>query len=341
MYVAILCVIVTVVLVIPAAIISSMKGYRPSLIFAVAWTVFLFGVMISIMVDIGAISLTTFTKYAWLVTTALEVVLLTIAIRDRYKAIREEKEKAEREAKESQELALENLQKADELKDEFLTITSHELRTPLNGIIGIAETLKDGVAGKVTKEMSAHLWMIIISGRRLSNLVNDILDFSKLKNDDLDIQPEPVQLSELTNVVLTICHPLTKEKPIKLVNQIKPSTPMVMADENRLQQILYNLIGNAIKYTERGEVIISAEQHANQLEIKVSDTGKGIAESQLESIFEPFQQGDLGLFREVGGTGIGLSITKRLVELHQGKSQSNQKWEVVPYLASLYRSVVI
>jgi len=325
MYVAILCVIVTVVLVIPAAIISSMKGYRPSLIFAVAWTVFLFGVMISIMVDIGAISLTTFTKYAWLVTTALEVVLLSFALGDRYKAIREEKDKAEQEAKENQALAIENLRKADKLKDEFLAITSHELRTPLNGIIGIAETLRDGVAGKVTEEMSAHLKMIVISGKRLSNLINDILDFSKLKNDDLDIKLEPVNLSEVTEVVLTICQPLVRDKPIKIINQIKPSTPIVFADENRLQQILYNLIGNAIKYTDSGEVVISAQQQANNLEIKVSDTGKGIAKHQLEMIFDPFQQGDLGLFREAGGSGIGLSITKKLVELHQGKISVDSK----------------
>ncbi|MGM8213777.1 ATP-binding protein [Virgibacillus sp. W0430] len=317
MYAAIICVAVTIGLVISTLVISLRRKYRPARFFALAWGTFLFGVFVSIMVDAGLLPLIPFTKYAWHVTTTLEVVLLSLALGDRYKVMRMEKEKAKKDAIESQKLALKSLKKADKLKDEFLTVTSHELRTPLNGIIGIAETLRGGAAGKITKELDRHLWMISISGRRLANLVDDIIDFSKLKNDDLVIRPKPVHLFALTDVVLTICQPLTKDKPIILKNKIDSSTPLVMADESRLQQILYNLIGNAIKYTDQGEVIVSAEKQDNRLEIIISDTGKGIAPQQIDAIFEPFRQGDSSISREVGGSGIGLSITKRLVELHQ------------------------
>src|SRR5690625_115631 len=320
MYVAILCVIVTVVLVIPAAIISSMNGYRPSLIFAVACTVFLFGVMISIMVDIGAISFTIFTKYAWLVTTALEVVLLSFALGDRYKAIREEKDKAEQEAKENQALAMENLRKADKLKDEFLTITSHELRTPLNGIIGIAETMKEGATGELNESMKAHLSMIISSGKRLSHLINDITDYSSLKHEQLTIRQSPVRIYELTNIVLAICQSLVRNKRIQLINNInKDSDLIAFADENRVQQILYNFIGNDIKYTEKGSVTVSAFEENGFITINITDTGRGISFEQQGKIFDEFYQVDDGETREFGGSGIGLNITKRLVENHGGK----------------------
>ncbi|MGM8365683.1 ATP-binding protein [Virgibacillus sp. W0181] len=319
MYAAIICVAVTITLVISTLVISLRRKYRPARFFALAWGTFLFGVSVSILVDAGLLPLIPFTKYAWHVTTTLEVVLLSLALGDRYKVMRMEKEQAKKEAIASQKLALKNLKKTDKLKDEFLAVTSHELRTPLNGIIGIAETLRGGAAGKITKELDRHLWMISVSGRRLANLVDDIIDFSRLKNDDLAIHPEPVHLFTLTDVVLTICQPLTKDKPILLKNQIDPSTPLVIADENRLQQILYNLVGNAIKYTDGGEVNVSAKKQENFLKIIVSDTGKGIPSDQMDTIFEPFHQGDSSTSREVGGSGIGLSITKRLVELHQGE----------------------
>ncbi|MUV38179.1 Histidine protein kinase DivJ [Lentibacillus sp. JNUCC-1] len=189
----------------------------------------------------------------------------------------------------------------------------------MNGIIGIADTLRSGAAGKISPELDRHLWMIVVSGRRLANLVDDIMDFSKLKHNDLDIRPVPVDLFTLTEVVLTICEPLTNNKSVQLQNEIDPSTPIVMADENRLQQILYNLVGNAIKHTDKGHVTVTAKKNNNLIEIAVIDTGKGISSHELENIFEPFYQADSSLSREADGSGIGLSLTKRLVELHQGQ----------------------
>ena len=170
-----------------------------------------------------------------------------------------------------------------------------------------------------------QLSIIITSGNRLTYLINDILDFSKLKHNSLDVHLKPVYLSGIVDVVFTICQPLVKNKSLRLINNIGDSLPSVVADQNRLQQILYNLIGNAIKYTDYGEVVISAEHMGELIKVSVSDTGKGISKEQQKTIFEPFKQGDASLSRDVGGTGIGLSITKQLVDLHGGKIEVKSK----------------
>lgn len=210
------------------------------------------------------------------------------------------------------------LKKTDQLKDDFLANTSHELRTPLNGIIGIAESLVDGAAGQVNQEMQSNLAMIITSGQRLSSLVNDILDFSKLKNRDIELVKRSVDIRELTNIVLTISRSIIRGKEIELKNEIGSDIPPVAGDENRLQQILLNLVSNAVKFTESGDITVSALINANMVEISATDTGIGIPEEHFESIFKSFEQLDSSAVREYSGTGIGLSITKQLVELHGG-----------------------
>lgn len=220
------------------------------------------------------------------------------------------------------------LSEIDKLKDEFLANTSHELRTPLNGIIGIAESMIDGAAGQLNQEQINNLLMIASSGRRLSNLVNDILDFAKLKHKNIELQIKPLGIREITNVVLTLSQPLANQKTLQLINAISLDVPKVDADENRIQQVLYNLIGNAIKFTEKGFVEVSAVvvkpylSQGNQqgvLEISVTDTGIGIAADKLERIFESFEQADGSITRAYGGSGLGLAISKQLVELHGGQ----------------------
>jgi two-component system, sensor histidine kinase ChiS len=220
------------------------------------------------------------------------------------------------------------LQRLDKLKDEFLANTSHELRTPLNGIIGIAESLIDGATGQLPEQTNVNLALIASSGKRLSTLINDILDFSQLKHKTIELQIKTVGLREIVYVILTLSKPLVGQKNLQLINSISPDLPPIAADENRLEQILYNLIGNAIKFTESGTVEISAELLADsarssmpnsQLAITVSDTGIGIPEDKLEQIFESFEQADGSTSREYGGTGLGLTVAKQLVELHGGK----------------------
>lgn len=232
----------------------------------------------------------------------------------------------------TEHLEAKNLELSDinKLKDEFLTNTSHELKTPLNGIIGIAESMIDGAAGNLTQEQKINLLMIAASGKRLSNLINDILDFSRLKHNNIELEIRPVGMRELTNLVLTLSQPLAQQKSLQLINSISPEIPAVAADENRIQQVLYNLIGNAIKFTETGTIEVSAvvtysfkpsfeqQQETGIVAITVSDTGVGIPLTKLERIFESFEQADGSITRAYGGSGLGLSITKQLLELHGG-----------------------
>ncbi|MDM8561223.1 two-component regulator propeller domain-containing protein [Candidatus Parabeggiatoa sp. HSG14] len=227
----------------------------------------------------------------------------------------------------------ERLQEADRLKDEFLANTSHELRTPLNGIIGIAESLIDGAAGSLSEPVKKNLLLVTQSGHRLTNLINDILDFSKLQHKDIELQAKPISLREIVEIVLMLSQPLKGQKELQFVNAITADLPPVLADENRIQQILYNLVGNAIKFTERGTIKISAKactqkrQTTNHLTmnpdncliITVSDTGIGIPANKLNHIFEAFEQAEGSTARDYGGTGLGLAVTKKLVALHHGK----------------------
>ncbi len=212
----------------------------------------------------------------------------------------------------------ERLVQMDKLKDEFLANTSHELRTPLNGIIGIAESLLDGIAGRQTPKGCKNLALISSSGKRLANLVNDILDFSKLKEHDLEIQHKPVNIKVVTDVVFTLSQPSLAGKTLELKDEIPEDIPAVSGDENRLQQILYNLLGNAIKFTESGSITVSAKVQAGMVAVSVTDTGIGIPEDKCEAIFRSFEQVDASTAREYGGTGLGLTVTKQIVELHGG-----------------------
>lgn len=234
-----------------------------------------------------------------------------------------QKDAAQQEALHQREQAIENLTQADRLKDEFLANTSHELRTPLNGIIGLSESLLDGIAGELPPKARQDLSMMAASGRRLAALVNDILDYSKLQHKNILLKQRPISLRELVAVVLTLSRLSAAQKGLSLYNEIDEELPQAWADENRLQQVLFNLIGNAIKFTPQGYVKVFAKlthEHSDtMLQISVQDTGIGINAEQQQRIFSSFEQGDGSISREFGGTGLGLAISKSLVELHGGK----------------------
>ena len=210
------------------------------------------------------------------------------------------------------------LREVDRVKDEFLANTSHELRTPLYGITGLAESLIDHSGKDLPETVRSKLAMIVASGRRLANLVNDILDFSRLSRKSLELHRRPVDLETLTQVVLTMSRPLLGVKDLKLINAIDRRLPPAYADENRLQQILYNLVGNAIKFTESGTIEVTAVAEEGRLVIEIADTGIGIPEDKLERIFASFEQLDASAERERGGTGLGLAVARQLVSLHGG-----------------------
>lgn len=212
-----------------------------------------------------------------------------------------------------------DLEKMDSLKNEFLAKTSHELRTPLHGIMGIAESILDGAYGDMNEGLKRNLSMILSSANRLAQLVNDILDFSKLRFNEIRLQRKAVDAKEITNLVINFLMPLVHNKSITLINAMPNHLPLCFADENRLQQILFNLIGNAIKFTEKGKVEVNGEVSAGMLIIHVKDSGIGIHSSRHQQIFDAFHSDENGESLEANkGTGLGLSITKNLVELHGG-----------------------
>lgn len=213
----------------------------------------------------------------------------------------------------------ERLIKLDKLKDEFLANTSHELRTPLNGILGITEALMRGSEGPLNEGQKENLDIIASSSRRLSNLVNDILDYSKIKYDDITLSCKPIRVNVIVRTTIMILSHTNKSPDVEIINDIDDSFPYVMADENRFAQIIYNLVGNAVKFTRKGYVKVSAKVSGNMVAFCIEDTGGGIPKEKFNDIFKSFEQLDASPTRKYGGTGLGLSITKYLVELHGGK----------------------
>jgi len=216
-------------------------------------------------------------------------------------------------------LETEHLRRMSKLKDEFLANTSHELRTPLNGIIGIADSMLDDDSVVLNQKVKRNLSLISSSGYRLASLVNDILDFSKLKQNTITLQKQALNLNEMANAVIELSQPLVAQKDIQLINQINPNLPAVNADGDRVYQILHNLMANAIKFTQSGSVLLNANVKKGGLVISITDTGKGIPEDKFDNIFRSFEQADGAVDRVFRGSGLGLSVTKQLVELHGGK----------------------
>jgi len=206
----------------------------------------------------------------------------------------------------------------NELKDEFLANTSHELRTPLNGIIGLADSMLLG--GGLRAEETDNLRLIVRSGKRLANLVNDILDYSRLQKKDLVLHRKPVDLQAAVALVLNLIGSGAEARRLAIENRVPAALPPVFADEDRLQQILFNLAGNAFKFTPPGGTVrVLAEVEGPGVVVHVEDTGIGIPADKLESIFQAFEQVDASSARAAGGTGLGLTLARKLVELHGGR----------------------
>ncbi|MFO8048196.1 MAG: response regulator [Desulfosudaceae bacterium] len=216
------------------------------------------------------------------------------------------------------EAANTRLRHLNQQKDEFLVNTAHELKTPLTGMIGIAETLLAGAGDRNTSAAREHLRMLAHSGKRLSRLVGDVLDLSRLTHKDIALNPGPVSLHDAAQRVMALCRSAAAEKHLVMTSTIDPDLPLVRADVNRLEQILFNLVGNSIKYTEAGGVTLSAAPEDGWVRIFVSDTGIGISKDDQQRIFESYEQVSMTGSTAPGGAGLGLAITRRLVALHGG-----------------------
>ena len=208
------------------------------------------------------------------------------------------------------------LVRVDQLKDEFLANTSHELKTPLHGIIGITNSLKEGIAGELTTGQANYLSMINLCGKRLLYLINDLLDFSRIKRNDLKLNIQPTDIKIIINMLIHLIQPMIKDRSISLKCALPEHLPLVHADEFRIQQIIFNLLGNAAKFTHQGEITIQVIQQTSELTIAVKDTGPGIPLEDQNRIFNAFEQRPSASENTFGGTGLGLSISQRLAQLH-------------------------
>lgn len=214
-----------------------------------------------------------------------------------------------------------SIQQSNQLKSEFLANMSHEIRTPLNGIIGAADLLRNT---SPTPEQEKYINVIVNSGDTLLALINDILDVSKIEAGELEINTEPVVLKDAMQTVMDIIQPKAQSKNIDLNIEYKGNVPsVIVADSVRLNQIMINLLGNAVKFVEDGHIKVIVEEQSTtgdiaNLRITVEDTGIGIPEDKLEAIFDKFAQADASTTKKYGGTGLGLTITRKLVEMMNG-----------------------
>jgi signal transduction histidine kinase len=210
------------------------------------------------------------------------------------------------------------LEIASQHKSQFLANMSHERRTPLNAIIGYTEMIADGLYGDVGEKAQGVLERVQSNGRHLLGLINDVLDLSKIEAGQLVVAVEEYSVADMVATVMAATESLARTKNLKLGSTVAPGLPTGTGDARRLAQVLLNLVGNAIKFTDQGGVEIRAVQAADRFEFSVVDSGPGIAPADQARIFDEFQQVDNTITRKKGGTGLGLSISRRIVELHGG-----------------------
>jgi signal transduction histidine kinase/HAMP domain-containing protein len=211
------------------------------------------------------------------------------------------------------------LELADKHKSEFLANMSHELRTPLNAILGYTDLILDEIYGDVPEKIGNVLVRVEKNGRHLLNLINDILDISKIEAGRLTLSLDDYSFGELVNTVLVSVEGLAAEKGLELAATVDNDLPVGRADQQRIAQVLVNLLGNAIKFTDEGEVEIVVGTRNNSFLVSVLDTGVGLSAEDRKIVFEGFRQVDGSSTRERGGTGLGLAIVKKIVEMHGGR----------------------
>ncbi len=211
------------------------------------------------------------------------------------------------------------LEIASKHKSDFLANMSHELRTPLNAILGYTELILDKIYGEVPENIQEVLDRVEKNGRHLLGLINDVLDLSKIEAGQLVLSLDDYSMKEVVHTVFTSVESLAAEKNLELKVSVSPEMAQGKGDQQRISQVFLNLVGNAIKFTEAGEVRIEATASNDNFVVSVSDTGPGLSEADQQMIFEEFHQADGSSTRKKGGTGLGLSIAKRIVEMHGGR----------------------
>lgn len=316
---ALICTFIFFNFVLMTACMAAFKGNRTAKVFVVAWAIFLISGVISMLGAVNILPIEYASQVALQIGSAIEVILLSMALADRINLI--EKEKVEIEAK-SREILLQaniQLENSNRLKDEFIATISHEIRTPMNGVLGSAQLLLDT---QPDENQTLYIDTINRSGQTLLEILNNILDYSKIEADKLELEPVEFELEQMVNECADFFSVLASQNNIKLFVRMHANAPKrIISDPVRFKQILLNLISNAFKFTSRGQVVVSvqlAENSSDLLYIEVEDSGCGLTYEQQNMLFQPFVQVDASSSREKGGTGLGLAISKRLTRLMQG-----------------------
>ena len=211
------------------------------------------------------------------------------------------------------------LEEASQHKSQFLANMSHELRTPLNAILGYTELMADGAYGEPSEKMLGILKRLEANGKHLLGLINDVLDLSKIEAGQLVLELSDYSVQDIAQTVRSTLEPLAADKKLEFKVEVAPQLPPGHGDGRRLTQVLINLVGNAIKFTDAGEVAIKAEANNGSFYVSVRDTGPGISAADQAKLFQEFQQADNAITKKKGGTGLGLAISKRIIEMHGGR----------------------
>jgi signal transduction histidine kinase len=215
--------------------------------------------------------------------------------------------------------AYKKLEKLDKAKSEFISITSHQLRTPLTAIKGYISMIIDGTYGELREEAKRPMENVYKSNERLIKLVNQLLNLSKLEAGKIEFEPNPCSLEKVMNEVIDELKINAEKKGLNLRMEKREDLPEIMADEDKLRQVFLNLLDNAIKYTQKGEIVIELKKIDNYQQIKISDTGEGMTEDEIKSLFQTFTRTSAGIQLYTEGVGIGLYIGKKFIEMHKGK----------------------
>lgn len=214
--------------------------------------------------------------------------------------------------------AIKEAKQANDAKNEFLTTISHELRTPLNAIIGFDQCLLMGMDGPISDQQANSLKKIETSSFHLLSLINDILDLAKIESNKQHLHYSSENLVKLLISCIDEIRPLAEQKKLKIDLASNKDYLLIEIDLKKIKQVLLNLLGNAVKFTETGSILVELIEDLNEIEIKISDTGIGLTASEIKKIFKPFSQADSSITRKYGGTGLGLAISKKIIELHKG-----------------------
>ncbi len=298
-----------------------LRGNRSARYFMLAWVVLLLTLMLYLLTQVGMLPAVPLTEHGILFGSALEAILLSIALADRFALMRDESIRLQERISAELEIRViartRELDRALQARSEFLTTISHEIRTPMNGVLGITELLLDT---ELAPRQQEYAKIIQHSGQTLLAIINEVLDYSKIEAGKMTLENIPFRIRDVLGSAVQIFQAEAARKKLLFRTAIAPDVPVeITGDPIRLQQVLNNLLSNAVKFTEDGEIRLAVDCAANgNLLFSVSDTGIGIDDSIRPHLFEVFNQGDPSVARRYGGTGMGLAISRRLIELMGG-----------------------